>query len=90
MRSSRRPAAVGGQLPPRTATGSSPLSHLFVQGLVAADSFTDPETWEKFRQVVAQQDPERASRLGTHPGSLVFAIHHSDKKLSAGNLFTFA
>jgi hypothetical protein len=73
-----------------TATGSSPLSHLFAQGLVAAESFTDPETWEKFCQVVAQQDPERASRLGTRPGSLVFAIHHSDKKLSAGNLFTFA
>lgn len=73
-----------------TATGSSPLSHLFAQGLVAAESFTDPETWEKFCEVVAQQDPERASRLGARPGSLVFAIHHSDKALTADNLFTFA
>ncbi|MGM1059352.1 DUF6119 family protein [Saccharothrix sp. Mg75] len=73
-----------------SATGSSPLSHLFAQGLVAAESFTEPATWRKFREVVAEQDPERASRMGDRPGSLVFAIHRSDKPLSPDTLFTFA
>jgi uncharacterized protein (TIGR04141 family) len=73
-----------------TNTGSSPLSHLFAQGLVAAESFTDETTWEKFRQLVAQQNPARAEKMGRRPGSVVFAIHRSDKLLTAETLFTFA
>ncbi|SDM99690.1 sporadically distributed protein, TIGR04141 family [Lentzea albidocapillata subsp. violacea] len=71
-------------------TGSSPLSHLFAQGLVAAESFTDAATWEKFRQLVALQDKKRARKMGRRPGSVVFAIHRSDKTLTAETLFTFA
>jgi uncharacterized protein (TIGR04141 family) len=71
-------------------TGSSPLSHLFAQGLVAAESFTDAGTWEKFRRLVAEQNPARAEKMGPRPGSVVFAIHRSDKALTADTLFTFA
>ena len=73
-----------------SSTGSSPLSHLFAQGLVAAESFTNPETWAKFQALVAAQSPERAARMGRRPGSLVYAIHRSDKPLRPGTLFTFA
>ncbi|WP_176929966.1 DUF6119 family protein [Lentzea albidocapillata] len=73
-----------------SSTGSSPLSHLFAQGLVAAESFTNADTWEKFRQLVAKQNPARAQKMGPRPGSVVFAIHRSDKPLTADSLFTFA
>ncbi|GAA1947556.1 TIGR04141 family sporadically distributed protein [Amycolatopsis minnesotensis] len=71
-------------------TGSSPLSHLFAQGLVSMESLTDPETWHRFRGLVAQQSPERARNLGTRPHSVVYAIHRTDKPLTPETLFTFA
>ncbi|MET1071250.1 MAG: DUF6119 family protein, partial [Umezawaea sp.] len=71
-------------------TGSSPLSHLFAQGLVAAESFTDADTWARFRALVAEQDSARAAAMGGRPGSLVYAIHRSDKPLRPDTLFTFA
>ncbi|TNC24210.1 DUF6119 family protein [Amycolatopsis alkalitolerans] len=71
-------------------TGSSVLSHLFAQGLVAAESLTDRETWERFADLVAGRDPARAATLGSRPAGLVYAIHRSDKALHPGTLFTFA
>ena len=71
-------------------TGSSVLSHLFAQGLVAIESLTDRPTWDKFVQLVANQDPHRASRLGDRPAALIYAIHRSDKPLTPDTLFTFA
>lgn len=71
-------------------TGSSVLSHLFAQGLVAVESLTDRETWQQFVDVVAQQDRRRAARLGNRPAGLVYAIHRADKPLRPNTLFTFA
>lgn len=71
-------------------TGSSVLSHLFAQGLVAVESLTDLETWHQFVDVVAAQDPRRAARLGNRPAGLVYAIHRADKPLRPNTLFTFA
>lgn len=71
-------------------TGSGPLSHLFAQGIVAVDSLTDRETWHRFVDLVREQHPDRADRLGTRPRTLVFAIHRSDGLLTPDRLFTFA
>lgn len=71
-------------------TGSSVLSHLFAQGLVAVESLTDPATWKAFREVVRKQDSVRADELGDRPAGLVYAIHRSDKPLDPRTLFTFA
>ncbi|TVT06127.1 hypothetical protein FNH07_21580 [Amycolatopsis bartoniae] len=72
------------------STGSSVLSHLFAQGLVAAESLTDRQTWERFVRLVAERDPARAATLGDRPAGLVYAIHRSDKPLRPETLFTFA
>ncbi|MEV6827977.1 DUF6119 family protein [Amycolatopsis sp. NPDC051102] len=71
-------------------TGSSVLSHLFAQGLVAVESLTDPATWTEFVELVREQDPARAETLGSRPEGLVYAIHRSDKPLLPNTLFTFA
>jgi uncharacterized protein (TIGR04141 family) len=71
-------------------TGSSVLSHLFAQGLVAIESLTDRQTWNEFVSLVADQDPQRAAQLGNRPAALVYAIHRSDKALTPETLFTFA
>lgn len=71
-------------------TGSGPLSHLFAQGIVAVDSLTDRETWHRFVDLVREQQPDRADRLGSRPRTLVFAIHRSDGLLTPDRLFTFA
>ncbi|MFI7123141.1 DUF6119 family protein [Amycolatopsis sp. NPDC049868] len=72
-------------------TGSSVLSHLFAQGLVAVETLlTHAKTWEEFREKVRAQDPARADALGVRPAALVYAIHRSDKPLNPGTLFTFA
>lgn len=71
-------------------TGSSVLSHLFAQGLVAAESLSDPATWTEFLQLVRDKDPARADTLGSRPDGLVYAIHRSDKPLLPDTLFTFA
>jgi uncharacterized protein (TIGR04141 family) len=71
-------------------TGSSVLSHLFAQGLVAIESLTDKDTWNKFVQLVRKQDPVRANALGNRPAGLVYAIHRSDAVLEPKTLFTFA
>jgi uncharacterized protein (TIGR04141 family) len=71
-------------------TGSSVLSHLFAQGLVAVESLTDRATWDQFVDVVREQDPRRAASLGVRPAGLVYAIHRADKALRPDTLFTFA
>ncbi|MEU9685371.1 DUF6119 family protein [Amycolatopsis japonica] len=71
-------------------TGSSALSHLFAQGLVAIESLTDTATWKDFVTLVAKHDPARAASLGDRPAGLVYAIHRSDKPLQPSTLFTFA
>ncbi|MCE7004249.1 TIGR04141 family sporadically distributed protein [Kibdelosporangium philippinense] len=71
-------------------TGSSPLSHLFAQGLVAAETLTDPRAWQDFTALVADRSPERAARLGHRPSAIVYAIHRSDRALTPDTLFTFA
>lgn len=71
-------------------TGSSVLSHLFAQGLVAAESLTDTATWDRFVHMVAERDPARAGTLGVRPSGLVYAIHRPDKPLRPQTLFTFA
>ncbi|MEV5718175.1 DUF6119 family protein [Amycolatopsis mediterranei] len=71
-------------------TGSSVLSHLFAQGLVAAESLTDRKTWNDFVDLVREQDGVRADGLGSRPAGLVYAIHRSDKVLQPSTLFTFA
>lgn len=71
-------------------TGSGPLSHLFAQGIVAAEGLTDRDTWEKFVDLVGNHDAERAGSLGRRPRALVFAIHRSDGLLTPDRLFTFA
>lgn len=71
-------------------TGSSVLSHLFAQGLVAVESLTDRQTWDQFVDVVRSQDARRADALGTRPAGLVYAIHRADKSLRPDTLFTFA
>jgi uncharacterized protein (TIGR04141 family) len=72
------------------STGSSVLSHLFAQGLVAIESLTDTGTWAAFRERVREQDPARAETLGTRPTALVYAIHRTDRVLRPDTLFTFA
>jgi uncharacterized protein (TIGR04141 family) len=71
-------------------TGSGPLSHLFAQGIVAAESLTDRATWDKFVGLVQEHDPDRARALGSRPRALVYAIHRSDGPLTPERLFTFA
>ncbi|WP_368660749.1 DUF6119 family protein [Amycolatopsis sp. Hca4] len=72
-------------------TGSSVLSHLFAQGLVAIETFLgNSKTWDEFRTKVAEQDPSRAAKLGPRPAALVYAIHRSDRPLNPATLFTFA
>jgi uncharacterized protein (TIGR04141 family) len=72
-------------------TGSSVLSHLFAQGLVAVDTvLSHPDTWEQFRDKVREQDSARAGALGLRPAGLVYAIHRSDRSLNPKTLFTFA
>lgn len=71
-------------------TGSSVLSHLFAQGMVAIESLTDRATWNEFVELVRRQDNERADTLGNRPAGLVYAIHRSDRVLDPGALFTFA
>ncbi|GAB3567784.1 TIGR04141 family sporadically distributed protein [Amycolatopsis endophytica] len=71
-------------------TGSPVLSHLFAQGLVAVESLTDRQTWQRFTGLVSEQDPARAAALGSRPAGLVYAIHRPDKPLDPGTLFTFA
>lgn len=71
-------------------TGSGPLSHLFAQGIVAVESLTDRGTWDKFVELVREQDAERAGTLGSRPRALVYAIHRSDGVLTPERLFTFA
>ncbi|SMC67338.1 DUF6119 family protein [Kibdelosporangium aridum] len=71
-------------------TGSSPLSHLFAQGVVAAETLTDPRAWQDFTTLVANRSPERAARLGHRPSAIVYAIHRSDRLLTPDTLFTFA
>jgi uncharacterized protein (TIGR04141 family) len=71
-------------------TGSSVLSHLFAQGLVAVESLTDQATWNKYVELVGKQDAARADALGHRPAGLVYAIHRSDKPLEPNTLFTFA
>ncbi|GAA3790620.1 TIGR04141 family sporadically distributed protein [Amycolatopsis tucumanensis] len=73
-----------------SGTGSSVLSHLFAQGLVAVESLTDRTTWDEFVKIVGEQDETRARELGTRPAGLVYAIHRSDKPLDPSTLFTFA
>ncbi|MFJ7213358.1 DUF6119 family protein [Amycolatopsis sp. NPDC098790] len=73
-----------------SSTGSSVLSHLFAQGLVAIESLTDSSTWTEFAELVGAESPERAAALGTRPAGLVYAIHRSDKTLTPDTLFTFA
>jgi uncharacterized protein (TIGR04141 family) len=71
-------------------TGSSPLSHLFAQGLVAAETLTDGHAWRDFTALVATKSPERAAGLGHRPSAVVYAVHRSDRPLSPETLFTFA
>lgn len=72
-------------------TGSSVLSHLFAQGLVAIESLIDHETWQRFvDELVKPADPERAKTLGARPTGLTFAMHRPDKELTPDTLFTFA
>lgn len=71
-------------------TGSGPLSHLFAQGIVAVEGLTDRETWHHFVDLVREQHPDRADRLGGRPRTVVFAIHRSDGLLTPDRLFTFA
>jgi len=71
-------------------TGSSVLSHLFAQGVVAVDSLSDQDTWARFKERVREQDETRASALVSPPTTLVYAIHRSDKELTPDTLFTFA
>ncbi|MEV4312390.1 DUF6119 family protein [Actinocrispum sp. NPDC049592] len=73
-----------------TDTGSSALSHLFAQGLVAIESLTDRATWDEFVTLVGSHDEKRAATLGSRPSGLVYAIHRSDKALEPNTLFTFA
>ena len=71
-------------------TGSGPLSHLFAQGIVAVESLTDRGTWDDFVDLVRQQDPARAQKLGNRPHTLVFAMHRTNGVLTPERLFTFA
>lgn len=71
-------------------TGSGPLSHLFAQGIVAAENLTDRATWDKFVDLVRQHDPGRAGLLGNRPRAIVYAIHKADGALTPDTLFTFA
>ncbi|GAA4425164.1 TIGR04141 family sporadically distributed protein [Actinokineospora soli] len=73
-----------------TRTGSAPLSHLFAQGLVAAETLADAAAWRDFTDLVAARSPERAASLGRRPAAVVYAVHRSDRPLTAATLFTFA
>lgn len=72
------------------ARSSAPLSHLFNQGLVAADTFcADPVAWRAFTEKVHTLDPDR--NLGDPPAAIVFGIHlKTGRQLTADSLFTFA
>lgn len=72
------------------ARSSAPLSHLFNQGLVAADTLcSDPRAWDLFQQKVHALDHTR--QLGPRPAAIVYAIHlKTRQQLTADTLFTFS
>jgi uncharacterized protein (TIGR04141 family) len=79
----------------KRAEGSAPLSHLFSQGLVSAQSlmYGPAEVREKFDAEVAQlgRDHGRVLPDGFTPGKVVFAIlMDNGKELSRDTLFPFS
>jgi uncharacterized protein (TIGR04141 family) len=69
---------------------SALLSHLFNQGLVAADTLcSDPSAWDTFRKTIHKHNPDR--ELGDRPAAIVYAIHlKTQYQLAADTLFTFS
>jgi uncharacterized protein (TIGR04141 family) len=74
----------------KATRSSALLSHLFNQGLVAADTLcSDPNAWEAFRTKVHDLDPDR--QLGDRPAAIVYAIRlKTQYQLTADTLFTFS
>ncbi|WP_199433748.1 DUF6119 family protein [Qaidamihabitans albus] len=69
--------------------GSSVLSRLFAQGLVAIESLLDKQAWNDFHDL-SNSKVRSANAFDVRPQTLVYAIHRADKPLTPETLFTFA
>jgi uncharacterized protein (TIGR04141 family) len=76
----------------KRASGSSPLSHLFAQGLVSAQSLLfSPDARERFAAKVKELGRGRTIRSGFIPAKVVFAILlKKGDPLTASTLFPFS
>lgn len=76
----------------KRAKGAWPLSHLFFQGLVSAQSLINsPDTRREFADRVRSRGKGRTVSLDFVPQKVVFAIMlENGKKLTADTLFPFA
>lgn len=75
----------------KRAQSSAPLSHLFSQGVVSADTLCiDQVARAELRAKVEQVDPSRVHLVGDRPKAIVYAIHLARGNLTSASLFTFA
>jgi uncharacterized protein (TIGR04141 family) len=76
----------------KRASGSSPLSHLFAQGLVSAQTLLfSPDARERFVAKVKQFGKGRSIRPDFIPAKVVFAILlKNGEQLTAATLFPFS
>lgn len=76
----------------KKAKSSGPLSHLFNQGLVSADSLLyEPDTRDAFLERVWSVDPHRDLPDDFRPRKVVYAVAlTSGKPVDTSTLFTFA
>jgi uncharacterized protein (TIGR04141 family) len=75
----------------KKARGSAPLSHLFAQGMVSAQTLLyDPAARESFRELVRESTEGRVEHNG-EPRKVVFAVLLRDGgSLSADDIFPFS
>ncbi|KWX01408.1 hypothetical protein TH66_00950 [Carbonactinospora thermoautotrophica] len=76
----------------RAKEGSTPLSHLFAQGIIAVDALlNEPDAREKFVQQVREQNPDWPIDETFRPRKVVYAIMlKSGEAITVKSLFTFA
>jgi uncharacterized protein (TIGR04141 family) len=76
----------------KRASGSAPLSHLFFQGLISAETLTASDNARaQFAAVVAALSPGRVLDEAFRPRKVVYAILlENGKQLSADTLFPFS
>jgi len=76
----------------KRASGSAPLSHLFFQGLISAETLTaSDQARTQFAAAVAALSPGRVLGEAFRPRKVVYAILlENGKQLSADTLFPFS